>query len=210
MDKNDHEANFKYIFKKLFKESTLLNLIILNIIFYSNATLIAVWTFQKQWQELEIPLIYFGYLWAGTNLAVAITSKYAHKVEKKLGSSITIIIVGILPIIGYLGMGLIKTLWGIGFCLLFQICRGLNTVILRDALNKRVSGDFRATANSISQMGSRTLFMLLGPLIGYLIDNHTLHKTMCYLGYFYVIVFFLAVTPLILQRKNFITIKKTN
>lgn len=202
-----HKENVKYIFTNMFKQSRLLNLIILYSIFSFSGTLFAVWVFQKYWENLAIPISYFGFLWALTNFTVSLTSKYAHKVEKKLGSSITLMIIGSLPIAGYLGIGLLDNLFGLLACLCFQVCRGFGSVILKDALNKRVTGDFRATANSIVAMGVRIFYVIGGPVFGLIIDTKGLSHAALGMTVFYVMVCLLVLVPLIKQKENFITIK---
>ena len=201
-----HNENVKYIFEKLFKESKLLRLIMLNIVFSFSGTLFAVWLFQKYWSNLGIPLFYFGLLWALTNFTVSVSSRYAHKLEKWWGSAEVILLVGLLPIAGYFGISFVDHTLGFLVCLLFQLCRGIGQVILKDALNKRVTGDFRATANSISQMGSRIFFTLLGPFLGAYIDKHGLSSGTFSMGVLYSFIFLLAIIPLVRQRKNFIPI----
>jgi len=200
---NKHKENFKLIYNKLFKESLLLKLILLNMVFYFAATMLGVWTFQKYWQALHIPIVYFGVLWALTNFAAAYASKRAHKIEKKWGSHQVLIFVGLLPIISFLGISFVDHFTGFVFCLLFQVCRGLGQVILKDALNKRVTGDFRATANSIAQMGTRIFFVCISPLFGYLIDNDGLSIACMYMGIVYIFIFILVLIPIVKQRKSF-------
>lgn len=209
LQKKNHKDNFKYIYRSMFKHSKLLNLILVNLMFYSVASLFAVWMFQRYWQQIQIPLMYFGYLWAISNFAAALTAKYAHKFEKHVGSAAAIVTIGILPIIGYLGMGLIEAFYGALACLLFQISRGFNQVILKDALNKRVDGDIRATANSIAQMGGRFLFLVFGTLIGHTIDKKGIFITSQIMAAVYCAVFLVVMIPLIFQRKNFISIPST-
>ncbi len=207
MDKKKHKENFIYIFKALFQHSNLLTLIILCSIFYGVATLLAVWVFQKYWRELGVPLIYFGYIWAATNITVAIVGRYAHKIEKKIGSSWSLVLIGVLPIIGYFGMANSFVIAGITFCFCFQVARGIVYVVLTDGLNKRISGELRATANSISSLGVRGIFIVFGPLVGYLIDSRGLQLSLNVLGVFYVICFLLLIIPLLKQRSNYQEIK---
>jgi len=207
MDATTHIKNFKYIYKQLFKESALLNLILLNMIFYFSATLLAVWVYQKYWQDIGIPIAYFGFLWAITNFTVSISAKYAHKFEKLVGSSLSLIIIGIIPFIGFLGISLTQTFYGFFFCLLFNICRGLGQVIFKDALNKRVTSDFRATANSISQLGVRGVFVIIGPIFGHLIDSYSISRAAQISSYFYFFIFIIVMVPLLNQRKSFLSLK---
>ncbi len=203
MDKLRHLENLRYIYNSLFRKSRLLTLIVLNLMVYGVSTLLAVWAFQGYWKMIDVPLYYFGYLWAAYNLIVAITGKYAHTAERKLGSVGVIIIIAILPIIGYFGMGYFVFWAGILFGLAFQVSRGLGQVILRDALNARVTADFRATANSIASLGVRLSFAFLGPLMGFLIDSEGYSITFYCFGGFYIAAFFVFCLPLLAQRKHF-------
>ena len=63
-----------------------------------------------------------------------------------------------------------------------MISRGLNTVVFYNALNQRVEGEFRATVNSIVSLGTRGLFIVTGPLLGYLMDNQGVHSTLLILA----------------------------
>ena len=208
MESKKHRENFSYIGRQMFKQSRLLNLIILNSVFSFSATLFAVWVFQKYWQNLSIPLVYFGILWGLNNFVVSLASRFAHKVEKVAGSEFAIVSIGLLPIGGYLGISFIDHFFGVVVCYLFQISRGIGQVILKDALNKRVSGDFRATANSIVSMGVRIFFTLGGPLFGWLVDTRGLTVSALGMAIFYSLVFLLVVVPLLMQRRDFIRITK--
>lgn len=198
-----HKDNFSMIFSKLFRESRFLKLILLNIVFYFSVTMIGIWSFQKYWESLHIPVIYFGLLWGATNFTAAIVGKYAHKVEKKWGSTNILIFIGMLPIISFLGISLTDHVVGFIFCLSFQICRGLGQVILKDALNTRVTGDFRATANSIAQMGTRIFFVIISPIFGYLIDTETLSRATLYMGILYILVFIGVMLPILKEKIHF-------
>ncbi len=204
---SNHRENFKYIFKRLFKETRLLNLIILNTVLSSCATLMAVWLFQKYWNNIGIPLVYFGLLWGLNNLVASFFMRKAHKIEKIWGSANVIIFVGLVPIAGYLGISLIDHMIGYAACLIFQVGRGVGQVIFRDALNKRVSSDFRATANSVAQMGTRVLFSVLGPALGLLIDVKGLSIASLAMAIFYGLIFIIAVRALLKERENFIKFK---
>lgn len=207
MSKTKHKDNLKLIYESMFKHSKLLNYIMLNMVFYFTSTLFAVWLFQKYWEDIHIPITYFGLLWALTNIVVSITARYAHKIEKWGGSSIAITLMGVLPVAGYLGMGLVETWWGILVCLLFQLCRGLSQVILNDALNRRLKGEYRATANSIVQMGGRIFFITVGPLVGMGVDKLGIAQTATYLGLFYIFIFIVVMLPLLLQKESYYSFK---
>ena len=45
-------------------------------------------------------------------------------------------------------------------------------MILVDGLNKRLSAEFRATVNSLVSLGTRAAFILVGPLLGFVVDGY--------------------------------------
>lgn len=205
MEKSNHRDNWKHIYRTLFKQSRLLGLVILNTIFYGVATLIAVWAFQAYWTRLGIDIKLFGALWAVSNLSVALVARKAHALELVFGGAPLLIVMGLLPIVGYLGMGMVGLWWGIFFGLAFQVARGLAMVVLRDAINKRVGAEMRATANSISSLGVRLCFVFLGPAMGWLMDNKGQALAFQSFGFAYIVVFLVILLPLIAERKNFRT-----
>lgn len=203
MEKKKHKENLSHIYRSLFGHSRLLTLIIFNGMVWGVATLVAVWTFQKYWSNIKITLSAFGYLWALTNFTVALTSRKAHKIEKRIGSSATLVLIGVFPVLGYWGMATVEVWWGFLFCLFFQFSRGLNGVILRDALNKRVGGELRATANSVMSLGTRLFFIFLGPAVGWAMDVKGLSLTFYLTGGVFFLLLFFLLWPLLGQRKNF-------
>lgn len=203
LPKGSHLQNLKNISKALFGHSKMLSFVILNFIFYSFATYCAIWSLQAYWKERGIEVAHFGYLWAANSFAVALISFFTHKIEKKLGPVKVIILISLLPVIGYLGMGFSGGLIGLIFTLAFPVCRGLNQVIFQDAINSRVPAEIRATANSVGSLGMRALFVIFGPLLGFFIDKYGINEAMKLMGFIYVAGLFLVAMPLLSQRHHF-------
>jgi len=133
--------------------------------------LFSFWMLQKYWEFQGIPVTWFGYLWAAHNMVRALVAHHAHDIEETLGWRRVLILSALLPVIGLMGMGLFPGWLGISFSLGVIICRGLTSVVFYDALNKRVEGDFRATINSLVRLGTRGLFIVTGPILGYSMDT---------------------------------------
>jgi MFS family permease len=203
LSRDSHFKNIVLIKKALFGHSKFLTFAIFNFIFYGFATYCAVWSLQPYWKQKGIPVIYFGYLWATNSFLSAYMSRYAHAIEEKLGSTKVILIISILPVIGYLGMGLTPGLGAIVFALAFPLCRGLNQVLFQDAINSRVPAEMRATTNSIGSLGMRMLFILFGPLLGKVLDEKGPPEAMKIMGLIYLIGFFVVALPLLSQRNEF-------
>lgn len=203
LPRNSHWENLKSIRKALFGHSRLLTFAIVSFIFYGFATYCAVWSFQPYWKTRGLSLSMYGYLWAANNFMVALVSGFASAFEERFGGVVIVLIIAFLPIVGYFGMGFTPGLWGLAFTMAFPICRGLNQVIFQDAINNRVPSQMRATANSVGSLGMRALFIIFGPIIGFMLDRRGPDQAMVVLGAVYVLGFFLVAIPLLTQRRNF-------
>jgi len=205
LSRASHFKNIRDIGRAVFGHSRLLTLVLFSYIFYGFASYCAVWSLQPYWKSRGLDFTIFGYLWAANSFVVAITSRYADRVEKKIGAAKVVVIIACLPVIGYLGMGLTGGLVGLVYTLAFPICRGLNQVIFQDAINSRVPAEMRATINSFGSLGMRALFILFGPVIGHTLDLHGPDHAMRVLGGIYILIFIFLTLPLLKQRKEFRT-----
>lgn len=203
LSRDSHFKNIVQIKNALFGHSRFLTFAIFNFIFYGFATYCAVWCLQPFWKEKAIPIEVFGYLWAANSFLVAIISRYAHVIEEKFGSAKVIIVISILPVIGYLGMGLTPGFYALIFMIAFPLCRGLNQVLFQDAINSRVPPEMRATTNSIGSLGMRMLFIVFGPLLGRALDQRGAAAAMTMMGVVFFIGLFLVAMPLLSQRRQF-------
>ncbi len=198
-----HLQNLREIGQALFGSSRLLTFLILANLFFGFATYVAVWSYQSYWESLNVPLNAFGYLWAGMNLLVGVVGRFAPRIEKSWGPEVTIVTIAVLPILGYLGMSQTLHWVGAGLCLLFAFSRGLNQVILVDGIVARVPKHMRATANSVASLGMRSLFVVVGPLIGRSIDQWGLSRTYGILAASFTLISLAIVLPLLSLRSEF-------
>jgi hypothetical protein len=175
-------------------------LVFVNLVVLGTAGLVMIWTRQKYWQDIEVPLVYFGVLDAGYQLLVGFAGRSAALAGTRYGHRPLLAAVGILPIVAYFGMAVFFGWAGIIFGLLIQISRGLGDVLFMNALNERMTSAFRATVISLSQLGTRGSFALLGPLVGYGIDIWGLPSVLSALGVLFSLVFVLLILPLIVKK----------
>jgi hypothetical protein len=106
----------------------------------------------------------------------------------------------VLPIVAFFGMATFVGLSGNVLGNLGQVGRGLGGVLFLEVLNERISSAFRATVISLSQLGIRASFFLLGPLVGYGIDAWGLPSVLSALGLLFSIAFFCLLLPLVLRE----------
>jgi MFS family permease len=203
LPRGQHMANVKAIGKALFGHSKLLTWAIVNFIFYGFATYCAVWILQPFWAAKGLSLESFGYLWAANSFMVALVGRYAHKIEEGFGTLNTVVLIAFLPIAGYFGMAYVPGWYGLAFAFAFPVCRGLNQIIFQDAINKRVPAEMRATTNSIGSLGMRTLFIIFGPLIGFVLDRGGPTGALTTLGVVYSVGFVVIALPLLGLRRYF-------
>lgn len=204
MDKKKHKENFGMILHHIFRKDKTLTLVFFNQIIWGLATFVAVWVYQKYWQDSGVSMAYFGIIWASYNITHGIVSKWVHFFEHKVGASALLITLSLLPVAGYLGIGYFSGLMGIVIGFLFQVSRGITQVLLKDALNWRTPSSYRATVNSIVSLFFRLGFCLIGPLTGLFIDTIGLSKSMYLLAAFFAIMFFLFTLPLSFRVKRMI------
>ena len=157
------------------------------------------WMYQKYWEMQAIPLANFGYIWAAFALTVSLAARYAGSLEQKFGSRRLLIGIAVLPIIGLLGMALGSGWFGVMFGFAIQITRGISLSLFYEALNKRVPGDFRATVNSLVSLGMRGIFIVTGPVLGYMLDQHGMGNTLIGLAVIFAPLILLVLVPLVIR-----------
>ena len=189
--------NLKSIVKFLYFGDDLLRLICLNTTLFALATFYVIWMLQPYWQEEGIPLAYFGVLWAAQSFVIAIASKLCVPLENRFGARAVLVAMGLLPVIGYFGMAGLGGAIGIAMSFAFFVSRGLNQVIMSDALNRRTPASFRATANSLVSFMFRGIYIITGPLVGMLISWQGMGVTLAVLGGAVVVMFCFSLVPLL-------------
>lgn len=169
--KESHRKNFLEVIRHIHANSDrIVPWTFLNGVIWGLSTFFVVWMLQKYWQDQGVPLAWFGFLWAGLNLSTGLVGKKAHSWENLFGARKILFLIMILPVLGYLGMGLFGGWVGVSCGILFYASRGLGGVILKDALNARTPAKFRNTINSLSSLCFRLGFALFGPGLGMLVD----------------------------------------
>ncbi len=165
-----HRDDLRTVWRALFRSGRFTGWLAMTSVVYGMVTIVAVFSFQAQWAERGVALGHFGWLWAAQNLLVAVGARVAHRVVDRFGFVVVVTAVAVLPIVGFFGMSSLPGQLAIAAGACFPLCRALNQVVLRDALNVRMPTELRATANSVLALGMRALFALAGPLFGSALD----------------------------------------
>lgn len=199
---DDHLGNMVEICRTLFTRSRLLRLVVLALCIWSLTTFYAVWLLQKIWESQGIELVHFGYLWAGLTVIAALAGRYAHHAEDRLGTTGLLLFIGLSPVVGYLGLEHFGMVGGYLASVTFFVSRGFGLVVLRDALNRRVPSEYRATANSLTSFGFRGAFMITGPVVGWYLDLWGMQATLYLLALATAVIFVVLVLPLLLAVRG--------
>ena len=144
--------------------------IVLTMVTVGVTAMLGFWLYQPYWGGRGIPVAWFGYIWATHCVVISIGAHFSTWAEELLGSRKLLVLIAAFMVTGYTGMVLVDGWWGICFGFAVGLSRGLNSVILGDGLNKRLDAEFRATVNSMVSLGSRSVFILVGPLLGFVVD----------------------------------------
>ena len=147
------------------------------LIIYSSAmgvaTLSMAWFAQPFFKEIDIPLAYFGILWAGLNFSAGLTSFNSHKFNKSDKRSM-LFYLALAMAVSFLFLGINNSIFGLIFILIIYLLRGVVTPILRNEINENTTSNKRATVLSVRSFIIRISFAICAPILGYLADNHSL------------------------------------
>jgi predicted MFS family arabinose efflux permease len=130
-----------------------------------------VWLIQPYMQTLNVPLSWFGPIWAVANLCVSFGSIVSHRVQFHLGARGTPLLLLALVLAGYAGLAFSQVIWGFAFYFLLTIMRGIQGPFLRLALQKQSDRHERASILSLKSLVFRLGFVITGPLVGVLADR---------------------------------------
>lgn len=119
-----------------------------------------------------------GIAWAVLNAIVGFGALSAWKMEKRAGIRTTAVLFTLAILSGYFILSADWFIPGFIFLALFYFARGIATPLLRSYINKITVSETRATVLSIRNFIIRGVFVLLGPLFGYLIDEYGLQVSM--------------------------------
>jgi MFS family permease len=156
------------------------------------ASFYPVWLIQPYMQHSGVPVGWFGPVWAGANLTVALCALASHRVHARVGDRGIILLFFVLVVAGYLGLGMGAGVWGFLFYYLLTCMRGLRGPMMLAHTQRESATANRAATLSLQSVSFRLLFVATGPLVGRLADSMGVRQS--FLVLFYV---FLLAVPLL-------------
>jgi MFS family permease len=137
----------------------------------SLSSFVMVWLIQPYMQARDIPPAWFGPLWATAHVWSAGISLASARVVTVLGVRSSLLVCCLLVPIGYAGLAVSSSAWGIAFYLCFMTIRGLQAPILANVMQRDAPPEDRASVLSIAVLLFRLSFVVTGPPIGALVDR---------------------------------------
>lgn len=161
----------------------------------SAGTLTMVWFVQPLMKEAGVPLWLFGIAWASLNATTGFASLKVHTIEKRFGTRTLYMILSIALAIAYFLVGTV-TLWLLPFLLIFSAIRGIGNPVSATYINNLVSSDKRATVLSVRWLVTRIIFVIIGPIMGYIADIASLGMALYSCGVLFGIASIIGVLQL--------------
>ena len=163
------------------------------------SSFIPVWTIQLYATDAGMDAAWLGVVWAAANYSVALSSLCATRVCDRIGLSRLLIVCIVLIAVGYAGMGLVHSLWGVGFYLVLTTMRGLFAPPLSHQEQRLIPSADRAGFLSLRSLTFRSCFLVIGPLIGFAIDGYGQHVVLLVVGAVMVTVGLVAMASVRLE-----------
>lgn len=167
----DNWKQVKSMVQHVAVKDTRLRAVMLLTIVFGMASYVPVWTIQLHAVDLGLSTAALGVVWAVANYSVAIGSLFSTRVARSMGLPNLVLLCIVLIAVGYAGMGLAQTVWGVGFYFVLTTMRGLNGPTLHHEEQRRIPSSDRAGFISLRSLTFRCSFLVLGPVVGYSIDE---------------------------------------
>lgn len=128
--------------------------------------------YQPYFQNLEVPGAWFGLAYAIGGLLLMLASKYAYRIERKVGGKAALFVFTLLPGIFYGLMAVTGSAWlaVMFFCLNYG-SSALQQPLFDDYTNRHIASENRATLLSFIGMLSSLYVAVMGPVIGGIADR---------------------------------------
>jgi len=142
----------------------------------------ALWLYQPYFKLSGLDIAYFGIVFASFQVVAAFSSKYAHKLEKKLGQKYSLAMLILLVAGSYFLMSNFVFLFSFSFCFIQQFVRGFKNAVVTDYINQLTESNMRATVLSAESFVGRLLYAAIIPIFGWLADVYTLGQALTVMG----------------------------
>jgi MFS family permease len=159
----------------------------------------ALWLYQPYFKISGLDIVYFGVVFAAFQFVAAISSKYAHAIEKKIGQKYSLIMLVFLVAGSYFLMSNFVFLFSFSFAFIQQFVRSFRDVVVTDYIHILTESKIRATILSLESLVGKLLYAFIIPIFGWVADVYTLVQALSVIGISTIII---GCAILIILKKN--------
>ncbi len=145
--------------------------VILSAGFVSGAVLtcgiISIWGYFLLLPDLEIPLSAYGILFFFFQTFSALGARFSHSISALIGKKGTLSLLMMIPLI-FIAVASFK--YAVILSFLQSFLWGVSIPFFLDIINSKAESHIRATVLSTVSMGSRVLYVGIGPVFGLIVD----------------------------------------
>ncbi len=158
--------------------------------------------YQPYFKQIKIPLIYFGWLYLAMNLAAAVGSKSAHKIENYLGEKKILVGMLLIIIIAYFGISRELIILGAIFPILLSFNSGIFEPVISDYMNKHIDSHHRSTVLSLGFVVTQLTTTVLAPFFGWIVDFWSLKLAFITATIILIINLVILIGLFLISKKN--------
>lgn len=126
--------------------------------------------YQPYLKLLKIDILYFGVIFFLMDIAAAVGSKFAHKLDRIFGEKIILYALPTIMALSLLFMGKLLLPFAAVFCITLFFSQGLFEPVVEDYMNRHIQTHHRATMLSFKNFSGQLLIAALSPFMGYAAD----------------------------------------
>ena len=178
----------------------------MSIIFSCSVT--AIWGYFLLYEYYEIPLVWYGIIFALMQMSSAFSARFSAVAEKYLSPKPMLLLINSIGILLLL-TGMIR-FFPVLIVLMFlhAVFWGMSTPFLFERIQLQTTSSIRATTLSVSSMIGRVFTIVLSPLFGWCVDRCSTHLAFICLGtVFYGVMVITAIRGGFMNRR-YITLKR--
>jgi MFS family permease len=177
-----HTARYAFLDNRRLRYTIIFNT------FLGLASFFPVWLIQPYMRQGGVPIAWFGPVWAGANLMVALFAMASHRMHRCLNDRWMTLLFVALIVVGYLGLGGVGGLFGFLFYYLLTCMRGLRGPMMLGHVQRETPSANRAALLSLQSLAFRLCFACVGPYVGRLADRVGVQQTFHLLMYAFLIL----------------------
>lgn len=174
-DKNTDENSIMTRITSVFIARSIIPILTGLFVVTMSFTYLVAWLNQTLWLRGELPIEVFGLIWGGYGILVGVASRYSSNVPNSIAKRPLLSWLAIILAVSYVFIAsdiLLLILISGG---LIAVFRGLVAPFIKQRLNEEIDDQYRATVNSIVGACFKISTLILGPIMGMVVDQFNPH-----------------------------------